>query len=99
MSHVSTSETCRDRVTDWHSWRRAKRIAQRTLDGKIWVREVAKSTHYHAAYVRPHWVREMKKMVRYGVHTFYRPRRWGDGSQETTWSNIVHIAARTAMVE
>jgi hypothetical protein len=88
-----------ERVTDWHSWKRAKRIAQRTLAGKIWVREVAKSTHYHAAYVRPIWVREMKKMVRYGVHTFYRPRRWGDGSQETTWSNIVHIAARTAMVE
>ena len=88
-----------ERVTDWHSWRRAKQIAKRTLDGKIWVREVAKSTHYHAAYVRPHWVREMKKMVRYGVHTFYRPRRWGDGSRETTWSNIVHIAARTAMVE
>ena len=24
----------------------------------------------------------MKVMVRYGLHTFYRPRNWGDGSNE-----------------
>jgi len=88
-----------ERITEPGPWRRAKHIAKQTLDGKIWVAEVARSTHYHAVYVRPHWVREMKKMVRYGVHTFYRPRKWGDGSGETSWSNIVHIAARAAIVE
>ena len=88
-----------ERVTEWTHWRRAKHIAKQTLDGKVWVREVAKSTHYHAVYVRPVWVREMKKMVRYGAHTFYRPHRWGDGSKETSWSNISRIASRAAIVE
>jgi spore germination cell wall hydrolase CwlJ-like protein len=88
-----------ERVTEFGPWRTARHIAKQTLDGKVWVAEVGKSTHYHAAYVRPNWVREMRKMVRYGIHTFYRPRRWGDGSRETTWSNIVHTAARAAMVE
>jgi spore germination cell wall hydrolase CwlJ-like protein len=88
-----------ERVTERRSWRRAKYIAKRTLDGKTWVAEVAKSTHYHAVYVRPRWVREMKRMVRYGVHAFYRPRKWGDGSRETDWSNISNIAARAVIVE
>ena len=47
--------------------------------------EVAKSTHYHAVYVHPNWVREMKKMVRYGVHQFYRPFAWGNGEEEPVW--------------
>jgi len=88
-----------ERITDFGAWRRAKRIAKSTLDGKIWLPEVAKSTHYHAAYVRPVWIRDMRKMARHGVHMFYRPRNWGDGSQETNWSNIVHIAARAAIVD
>jgi hypothetical protein len=66
-------------------WARAQRIAKQTLDGKVWLPEVGKSTHYHAAYVRPNWVREMKKMARHGLHTFYRPHRWGDGSNEPAW--------------
>jgi hypothetical protein len=74
-------ETIRERG----AWARAQRIAKQTLDGKIYLPEVAKSTHYHASYVRPRWVREMKTMVRHGVHTFYRPRRWGDGSNQPSW--------------
>jgi spore germination cell wall hydrolase CwlJ-like protein len=88
-----------ERVTDWGPWRRAKRIAKATLDGKIWLPEVAKSTHYHAAYVRPNWIRDMRRMARHGLHTFYRPRNWGDGSEETNWSNIVHTAARAAIID
>ena len=30
------------------AWKRAKHIARDTLDGKLWLREVAKATHYHA---------------------------------------------------
>ena len=48
------------------------------LDGKIWLTEVGHATHYHAYWVHPSWVHEMKKMYRLGVHTFYRPRAWGD---------------------
>lgn len=72
-------------ITEKGAWWRAQRIARKTLDGKVWVAAVAKSTHYHAYWVKPSWVGEMKKMFKYGVHTFYRPHRWGDGSQEAGW--------------
>ena len=42
--------------------------------------EVAKSTHYHAYWVHPSWVHEMRRLYKIGVHSFYRPRAWGDGS-------------------
>jgi hypothetical protein len=72
-------------ITERGHWARANRIAKQTLDGQIYVPEVAKSTHYHAVYVHPNWVREMKKMVRYGVHQFYRPFAWGNGEEEPSW--------------
>ena len=68
-------------------WEQAKRIARDTLDGKLWLSEVGKSTHYHAYWVRPSWVREMKRNYKFGVHTFYRPRAWGDGSDEPAWGS------------
>jgi spore germination cell wall hydrolase CwlJ-like protein len=74
-------ETIRERG----AWAGAQRIAKQALDAKVWLPEVAKATHYHATYVRPVWRREMKKMVRHGVHIFYRPYRWGDGSKEPGW--------------
>jgi spore germination cell wall hydrolase CwlJ-like protein len=72
-------------VNEQGAWTRANRIATQTLNAKVWLPEVDKATHYHAAYVRPNWIREMKVMVRYGLHTFYRPRNWGDGSNEAHW--------------
>ncbi|HZL31403.1 MAG TPA: cell wall hydrolase [Pseudolabrys sp.] len=76
-----------DVVTEPNAWLRAKRIAKDTLDGKLWMPEVAKSTHYHAYWVHPSWVGEMKKMYTLGVHTFYRPLNWGDGSDEPHWGD------------
>jgi spore germination cell wall hydrolase CwlJ-like protein len=76
-----------DVVTEPDAWARAQRIARDVLDGKLWMPEVAKSTHYHAYWVHPSWVNEMKKMYKLGVHTFYRPRAWGDGSDEPTWGD------------
>jgi spore germination cell wall hydrolase CwlJ-like protein len=72
-------------INERGAWGRAQRIAKQTLDAKVWVAAVAKSTHYHAYWVKPNWVAEMKKMFRYGVHTFYRPHRWGDGAREAGW--------------
>jgi spore germination cell wall hydrolase CwlJ-like protein len=66
---------------------RAKKIAADALDGKLWLPEVGKATHYHAYWVRPGWVREMSKLHKLGVHTFYRPRAWGDGSNAPTWGD------------
>ena len=86
----------RDVVTEPDMWDRARRIAKETLDGRLWLPEVGKSTHYHAAYVHPYWVREMKKQIRFGVHTFYRPRKWGDGSDAPSWGNQAQTAEISA---
>ncbi|HET8918611.1 MAG TPA: cell wall hydrolase, partial [Xanthobacteraceae bacterium] len=66
------------------------------LDGQLWLPEVGKSTHYHAYWVRPSWVHEMKKMYKFGVHTFYRPRAWGDGSDAPSWGTPAKTAAISA---
>ena len=46
-------------INERGAWARANRIAKQTLDGQLYVRRSAKSTHYHALYVHPNWVREM----------------------------------------
>ncbi|MEN3349403.1 MAG: hypothetical protein V7632_3038, partial [Bradyrhizobium sp.] len=79
-------------------WDRAKKIAKAMLDGKLWLPEVNRSTHYHAYWVRPSWVSEMKKMYKFGVHTFYRPRAWGDGSDAPSWGNPAETAAISAQL-
>ena len=81
-----------DVVTEPDAWARAKHIARDVLDGKLWMPEVAKSTHYHDSWAHPNWVGEMKKMDRLGGLIFYRPRAWGDGSSEPTWGNAVTTA-------
>lgn len=86
----------RDVVREPDMWERAKRIAKATLDGQLWLPEVGKSTHYHAYWVHPSWVREMRKMYRTGVHTFYRPRAWGDGSDAPRWGSAAETAEISA---
>ncbi len=76
-----------ERVTEPDAWVRAKEIARGTLDGKLWLPDVGKATHYHASWVRPGWVHEMRKLDRVGVHTFYRPRNWGDGAAKPVWGD------------
>ncbi|RIK98422.1 MAG: cell wall hydrolase [Proteobacteria bacterium] len=91
-----------DVVREPEMWVRAKKIAKATLDGHLWLPEVAKSTHYHAYWVRPRWVREMRRMYKLGVHTFYRPRNWGDGADAPKWGTpeeTAAIAARLAAIK
>lgn len=85
-----------DVVNDAESWSRAQRIARETLDGKLWLPEIAKSTHYHASYVHPYWVRAMKKNSKIGLHNFYRPRKWGDGSDAPSWGSATYTADAAA---
>jgi spore germination cell wall hydrolase CwlJ-like protein len=85
-----------DVVREPDMWDRATKIAKAMLDGQIWLPEVAKSTHYHAYWVRPSWVNEMKKMYKFGVHTFYRPRAWGDGSESPSWGTPAQTAEISA---
>jgi hypothetical protein len=83
----------RDVVTEPEQWDRAKKVAKEMLDGRLWLPEVNRSTHYHATYVRPYWVRSMKKNFKTGLHVFYRPRNWGDGSEVPSWGNAEETAA------
>ncbi|SFP42220.1 Cell Wall Hydrolase [Bradyrhizobium sp. Ghvi] len=85
-----------DVIREPEMWERAKKISKAMLDGQIWLPEVGKSTHYHAYWVRPSWVSEMKKMYKFGVHTFYRPRNWGDGAEEPSWGTPAQTAALSA---
>ncbi len=72
------------RIDEPDMWEQAKEIAKKMLDGKIWLADIGHATHYHAYWVHPSWVHEMVRLYRLGVHTFYRPRAWGD--DEPTWS-------------
>jgi spore germination cell wall hydrolase CwlJ-like protein len=85
-----------DVVREPDMWDRAKKIAKAMLDGRLWLPEVNKSTHYHAYWVHPSWVGEMKKMYKFGVHTFYRPRAWGDGSEAPSWGTAAETAKISA---
>jgi hypothetical protein len=76
----------RKTINEFGAWTRARRIARETLDGKLYVPAVGTATHYHAAYVHPIWVHEMRRFAREGEHLFYRPRAWGSGANEPIWS-------------
>ncbi|HEY6254718.1 MAG TPA: cell wall hydrolase [Xanthobacteraceae bacterium] len=80
-------------VREPDAWERAKKIAAETLDGELWLPEVGKATHYHAYWVHPSWVHEMTRMYKLGVHTFYRPKRWGDGADAPEWGDAAATAA------
>jgi len=61
----------KDRVRSPKHWDMAEEIALATTAGKIWLKEVGSSTHYHATYVRPPWARKMRKVGQIGLHIFY----------------------------
>jgi Cell Wall Hydrolase len=77
-----------NKVDELDMWEQAKTISKDMLDGKIWLAEVGHATHYHAYWVHPSWVHEMKKMYRLGVHTFYRPRAWSDAPEGPIWATV-----------
>jgi spore germination cell wall hydrolase CwlJ-like protein len=82
-----------ERISEPIAWERAKHIARDALDGDFWLNDVGKATHYHARWVHPWWVHEMRRLDRIGVHTFYRPRNWGDGSKSPIWGDAEGTAA------
>ncbi|BCJ90201.1 hypothetical protein IZ6_09360 [Terrihabitans soli] len=67
-----------DRVRDPKSWATAQRIADDVLMNGAYLPDIGTSTHYHATYVRPRWVRDMTDRHRLGTHVFYRVRNWSD---------------------
>jgi spore germination cell wall hydrolase CwlJ-like protein len=65
-----------DRPRSAGAWSQAIRVAKKFMLGKAYVKNVGKSTHYHANYVRPRWVRDMIRRDRIGKHIFYTVRGW-----------------------
>jgi len=70
-----------DRIPDivWSrsKYKVAQEVALAVTAGKIYLPEVADSTHYHATYVRPNWGHTMIRVSRIGLHIFYRTRHGG----------------------
>ena len=62
----------KDVVNNRKSYKTAEDIAMAVTAGKIFLPEVASSTHYYAQYVSPGWARSMQKMKKIGLHIFYR---------------------------
>jgi spore germination cell wall hydrolase CwlJ-like protein len=65
-------DNIKDRIWSKSHWKTAREIALAVTAGKIWLKEVGSSTHYHAVYVHPDWAPTMKKVGRIGLHIFYR---------------------------
>ena len=83
-------------IKEPEAWERSMRVAAETLDGKLWMPAVAKSTHYHDDWAHPNWVREMKRMDKLGGLIFYRPRNWGDGAAQPQWGDAKTTAKTLA---
>lgn len=67
----------RDRVASPAHWAMARDVSMAVTAGKIFIPEVASSTHYHATYVNPRWAGTMEKMKKIGLHIFYRTHNGG----------------------
>ncbi len=67
----------RDRVRSGRHWKTAVAVAKKATTGRLWIKAVGSSTHYHATYVRPRWAKTMKRMKKIGQHIFYRTHGGG----------------------
>jgi spore germination cell wall hydrolase CwlJ-like protein len=65
-----------DRPRNKVAWEQSIRIAKKVINGKAYVESVGKSTHYHANYVSPRWIRDMIRLDKIGKHIFYSMRGW-----------------------
>ena len=62
----------KDVINQPANYKVAEEVAMAVTAGKIFLPEVASSTHYYAQYVSPGWARSMQKMKKIGLHIFYR---------------------------
>jgi spore germination cell wall hydrolase CwlJ-like protein len=87
-------DNVKDVVNEPDMWEQAIEIARDTLDGKLWLADIGYSTHYHAYWVHPWWARSMRKLSKIGVHTFYRPRAWGDTVEVPNYTFVPPAGAK-----
>lgn len=67
----------RDKIRSPKHWEIASKVADDAIDGRVFLKSVGSSSHYHADYVRPRWRRNMKRLVKIGRHIFYRTYNGG----------------------
>lgn len=53
-------------------WKTALDVARDVISGKAFLPEIAEATHYHAVYVHPDWIKDVKRIKQIGVHIFYK---------------------------
>lgn len=61
-----------DKPSNKKQWERSKRLANKVLNGRVWLRSIGHATHYHANYVKPRWRRKMARIRQIGRHIFYK---------------------------
>lgn len=61
-----------DKPNNTTQWERSKRLANRVLEGRAWLKSIGHATHYHATYVKPRWRRKMARLKQIGRHIFYK---------------------------
>ncbi|MGE0611428.1 MAG: cell wall hydrolase [Hyphomicrobiales bacterium] len=63
-----------DVAKDEIRWQMAMELARKVTSNEVWLEDIGHATHYHANYVSPRWIREMKRIQTIGAHIFYRLR-------------------------
>jgi spore germination cell wall hydrolase CwlJ-like protein len=63
-----------ERINEPRAWQRAQALARKIVDDEknLYISAVGAATHYHAAYVKPSWAGDMRKVDAIGTHVFYR---------------------------
>jgi spore germination cell wall hydrolase CwlJ-like protein len=61
-----------DAPKEQKEWQTALDVAKQVISGKVYLADIGGATHYHATYVRPDWVREVKRVKQIGGHIFYK---------------------------
>jgi spore germination cell wall hydrolase CwlJ-like protein len=61
-----------DAPKEQKEWETALDVAKQVISGKVYLTEIGGATHYHATYVHPDWVREVKRIKQIGGHIFYK---------------------------
>ena len=89
-------DNVRDVVTEPDAWEMAKRISRDRSTEKSGCRKSASPRITTRPMVRPCWVRTMNKHKTLGIHIFYRPTRWGDGSEAPAWGPAASLEKSAA---
>ncbi len=61
-----------DKPGNKKQWEHSKRLANKVLEGQVWLKSIGNATHYHATYVSPRWRHKMARVKQIGRHIFYK---------------------------